>query len=121
MKALIIVAHGSRKKESNDEILALVRGFDLETEHSFDFVVGAFLQFGTPDLEKQIEFLVNQEVKKIVIFPFFIGAGNHISSDIPHIVDQAAKANPSVELVVTKHLGQVEGIESIIHQEVEKY
>ncbi len=121
MKALIIVAHGSRKEESNNEVLSLVREFDQDTEHSFDFIVGAFLQFASPGLEKQIAFLAGQEVSKIVIFPFFIGAGNHILMDIPQIVDQARKENPGIEFVLTKHLGKIDGIENVIFHEVEKY
>lgn len=121
MKALIIAAHGSRKTTANEETLALVKKFDRETQHSFDFVVCAFLQFAEPGLIRQIDRLVDQGVEQIVVFPFFIGAGSHITTDIPALVEQTRKIHPSVKIAVATHLGRLDDIEDIIFKEVEKY
>lgn len=121
LKALIITAHGSRKQSSNDEVISLVKKFDRETQHGFDFVVCAYMQLATPDLDHQIDLLAGQGVKKMVVFPFFIGSGSHITTDIPNLIDNAKKRHPDVEIVMTIHLGRLEDIENIILNEVKKY
>lgn len=118
MKALIIAAHGSRKKESNLEIASLVERVSKKAAGSFDMVVHAFLQFADPLLEKKIDELVAKGAKTIVIFPFFIGSGSHILVDIPELVKQAQTTHAHIEFQVTRHLGRIEAIEDVILQEV---
>lgn len=56
-----------------------------------------------------------------MVFPFFIGAGSHIEKDIPELIEGARRKYPSVEIVITHHLGRLEDIENIILKEVEKH
>ncbi len=119
MKALIIASHGSRKKESNLELEALTEHVSKKiARESFEKVEHAFLQFAEPLLEKKIEQLVKEGATKIVIFPFFIGSGNHILVDIPKLVENAKLNHDHVEFKVTRHLGKIEAIEEVIIQEV---
>ncbi|CCK78910.1 sirohydrochlorin chelatase [Desulfobacula toluolica] len=118
MKALIIAAHGSRKKESNLEIASLVERLSKKTSGSFDMVVHAFLQFADPLIEKKIDELVEKGVEKLVIFPFFLGSGSHILVDIPELVKKAQTTHGHVEFQLTRHLGKIEAIEDVILKEV---
>ncbi len=118
MKALIIAAHGSRKKESNQEVAALARRVSKKAMGSFEKIEHAFLQLADPLLEKKIDELVQKGVTKIVIFPFFIGSGSHILVDIPKLVKQARFTHAHVEFKVTRHLGKIEAIEDVIIHEV---
>ena len=118
MKALIIAAHGSRKKESNLEIASLVERVSKKAKRSFEIVVHAFLQMADPSLEKKINELVQKGATKIVIFPFFIAGGSHILVDIPELVKQAGLKYPHVEFKLTRHLGKIQAIEDIIVREV---
>lgn len=118
MKALIIAAHGSRKKESNLEIASLVEQVSKKAKGSFEIVVHAFLQMADPSLEKKINELVQKGATKIVIFPFFIASGSHILVDIPELVKQARLKYPQVEFKLTRHLGKIQAIEDIIVREV---
>jgi len=43
MKALLVVAHGSRRKESNEEIAALTAKVAVRAAGEFDLVEYAFL------------------------------------------------------------------------------
>ncbi len=120
MRSLIIAAHGSRKKESNKELTALVAKICKKASFkSYDDVDHAFLQMAEPLLENKILEKIESGAKKIVIFPFFIGSGSHILIDIPNLVNEFKEKYPLVEFVLTKHLGKLEAIEDVIIDEVE--
>ncbi|MCP3875247.1 MAG: cobalamin biosynthesis protein CbiX [Desulfobacteraceae bacterium] len=118
MKALIIAAHGSRKKESNLEIASLTQNVSKKIKETFDRVDHAFLQFADPLLENKIDELVKKGVIEIVIFPFFIGSGSHILVDIPEMIKRSQLAYDHVEFKVTRHLGKIQAIEDVIAMEV---
>ncbi|MCP3939975.1 MAG: cobalamin biosynthesis protein CbiX [Desulfobacteraceae bacterium] len=123
MNALIIVAHGSRKKESVRQVAALCQKLsekiqNLSDKNRFDVVMPGFLQFCSPLLEETIEDLVQKGAARIVIFPFFIAAGSHLLKDIPESIEKAGKAYPWVEFSITRHLGGIETIEDLILKEV---
>jgi len=128
VNALIIVAHGSRNKESARQVAALCQKLsdkakNIADQHpfvrnKFDRVAHAFLQFASPGLEETIEDLVQQGTHKIIIFPFFIAAGSHLLTDIPQAIEAARKIYPGVEFSITRHLGGISAIEEIILNEV---
>lgn len=118
MKALIIAAHGSRKEESNMEVASLADRLSKKATGSFGAVEYAFLQFAEPLLEKKIDELAQKGAKKIVIFPFFIAAGNHIRVDIPEVVKKAKASYSGIEFSVTDHLGKIQAVEEIILRQV---
>jgi len=128
VNALIIVAHGSRNKESAQQVAALCQKISEKAQNlsdqnksgqnKFNMVAHAFLQFASPLLEETIEDLVQRGACRIVVFPFFIAAGSHLLQDIPEAVEKADKAYPGVEFSITRHLGGIEAIEDIILKEV---
>ncbi len=118
MKALIIAAHGSRKKESNMEVAALALRVSKKIKNEFDKVEHAFLQFAEPLLETTVDELARKGADEIVIFPFFIGSGSHILVDIPELVEKAGRRYPGTKISITRHLGKIETIDDIIIQEV---
>ena len=117
MRVLIIVAHGSRKQDASLELAALVRKLDAKA-HPFDRITHAFLQFSGPFLPDVIESAVNEGATQVVLFPFFIATGSHVLTDIPEAMAAAAKAHPSVEFSLTRHLGVAEGVGDLILGEV---
>lgn len=118
MNILIIAAHGSRKKESNQEVIKLTHRLSQKVKKSYDQVEPAFLQFADPLLENQLDTLAGNQPERIVIFPFFIGSGSHILTDIPTLVKEAKEKFPTVEFAITRHLGKLASIEDAIVEEV---
>jgi len=117
---LIITAHGSRRKESNQELEMLVKRICKKSSlKSYSNVDHAFLQIASPLLKDKILEKIEKGAKQIVIFPFFIGSGSHILIDIPTLVNQFKQEYPQVELMITRHLGMLESIEDAIVNEVE--
>lgn len=118
MKVLVIAAHGSRKQASNIEVEQLAQRLAAKLEGRFDQVVHAFLQIADPLLKSTLDHLAQTGASQIVVFPFFIGAGSHIAEDIPDLVKTAGQTYPDVQFSLTRHLGAIESIETIIIDEV---
>ena len=117
MKALIIAAHGSRKKESALEVGRLAQR--VREISKVDRVAHGFLQFSEPFLPQVIDDLVGEGVTDMVIFPFFISAGSHVNIDIPEMVEAARQKHPGVEFSITRHLGILDGVAEFILAEVQ--
>ena len=120
MKGLIIAAHGSRKAESNDEIVQLTRNLSAISGEHFDLVECAFLQFTGPDLEETITGMVEKGIEKIVVFPYFLGSGSHVTKDIPEILSKMETKYPRIQITATRHLGAAKGVKELILEEVPK-
>lgn len=118
MKALIIAAHGSRKKESNIEVVSLVQRLAKKLQGRFEVIEYAFLQMAQPLLENKLEELARNGVKQLVIFPLFIGSGSHITIDIPELVKKVQASYPDLDIRVTDHLGKISAIEDVIVAQV---
>ena len=118
MKALLIVAHGSRKKESNDEVMSLAQELDSSGQSGYDRVLCAFNQFSDPSAESRIEVLAAMGATRITVLPYFIAGGSHVVSDIPELVREASKKYPSIAFHITAHFGAFKGVKDLIVQEL---
>ncbi len=112
MQALIIMAHGSRRLESNQEVEALA--VRLLKNSKFDLVSAAFLELAGPSLPDQIEHMVEAGADTITIFPFFLAPGTHVSRDIPELVRGAETVYPQVKIRLAEHLGAIPGLDELI-------
>jgi sirohydrochlorin ferrochelatase len=120
MNALLILAHGSRQKESNDEIVRLAKELDESGDTGFDTVICAFNQFSPPTAQEQIRRLVDSGVQKITILPYFIAGGSHVKTDIPELIQEAGTIHPHVQFILTPHFGAFKGIKDVIISELSK-
>ena len=113
MKILILVAHGSRREESNDEVRELARVLD---DHAIDFnnVIPGFLELAEPSIPNAIRMATNNGANKIVVLPYFLSAGRHVVKDIPAEVDSIRSELSGVDIKVAPYLGSADGIADII-------
>lgn len=101
--AVIILGHGSRNAGADEAIRKVVDG--VKQAGSFALVEHAFLQYVPPTPYEVIERCTDHKVDRIVIVPFFLQAGAHVTRDIPELVERARKAHPGIEIVVTDYVG----------------
>lgn len=110
MKALLIVAHGSRRAESNDEVRSLTARIRKKAGERFGMVECAFLELAEPSIPDGIECAIRNGAEEVVVLPYFLSAGRHVVKDIPEQVQAKQAEHPNVPIRLVPHLGAAEGI-----------
>lgn len=101
--AVVIIDHGSRRKEANAMLEDVAQLYRRETGSAI--VETAHMELTEPSLKQAVDSCVSQGATKIVVAPLFLGPGRHIQEDIPRLTEEAASAHPGVECRVAGHLG----------------
>lgn len=114
MDALLLVAHGSRKPGSNDEIRALATKIAQLPGHGFDLVECAFLEIAEPNISEGILGCIRKGANNITVLPYFLSSGRHVSTDIPAELDKARQDHPQVCISTTPYLGAAKEIPEIL-------
>ena len=114
MKSLLIVAHGSRREGSNQEVIELANRVAQQPGHDFDQVSAAFLEIALPSIPEGLEQCVKQGASEVVIFPYFLAAGRHVVDDIPEEAEKIATKYPNVKFIITEYLGMSTEIPQLI-------
>ncbi len=118
MKGLLLVAHGSRRKQSNEEIIKLTRQIEKIASKEFSMIDCAFLQYTGPVISEKLEHYVEKGVTDITVFPYFIAAGMHVVKDIPDMIEHFRKSNPQIRIRLTGHLGSFTEVANLIVKKV---
>ena len=105
MPSLLIIAHGSRRAASNDEVRALADAVRAQPGQGYDHVEAAFLELAEPGIPEGLASLAQKGATEIVAFPYFLAAGTHVAQDIPEAIAEFAVSHPDVKVRVTQHLG----------------
>ena len=105
MASLLIIAHGSRRAASNDEVRALADAVRAQQGHGYDHVETAFLELAEPGIPDGLAALASRGATDIVAFPYFLAAGTHVAQDIPEAIEMFTANHPSVSVRLTAHLG----------------
>jgi len=112
MEGVIILAHGSRRKETEKILDSLIA--KVKTKTGLEEILPVFLQFSEQNLEKAVEEFVVKGVKNIKIVPLFLFDGAHVTRDIPQKVEEIAEQYPELKVKMTKPLGDDPRIAEII-------
>lgn len=114
MKSLILVAHGSRRAESNDEVRRLTDAVRERAGDDYDSVRCAFLELAEPSIPDGIEQSVQEGATEIVVLPYFLSAGRHVVTDIPNEVAGKQQQYPDVAIRIAPYLGAAGGIADLL-------
>ena len=63
------------------------------------------MEFAAPKIPEAIKKAVSDGAKKVILHPFFLSAGQHVSKDIPEMIEEARTAYPGVKFIYTEPLG----------------
>ncbi len=113
MKALLLVAHGSRRESSNEEIRRLT---DCLRRHNvlFDRVECAFLELAEPSIPDGIRAAISEGADEVVVLPYFLSAGRHVAEDIPSDIAEVAAEHPGVRIRQAPYLGIAPGVVDLL-------
>lgn len=116
MKALMLIAHGSRKQAANDEVNRLAEQISKLEDSEYGAVVSAFLEFAEPDIHQGVERCVELGADTIVAMPYFLAAGRHVAEDIPKEIECARAGNPQVNIEISQYLGESQAMAGLVVQ-----
>jgi sirohydrochlorin ferrochelatase len=114
VKILIIVAHGSRREQSNQEVKSFVDKLGKNLKGTFNKVSYAFLEFSPITIESVIKDSFKSGAQEITVFPLFVSAGKHVSKDIPLAIGRALEEYPEGKVFLKDHLGAHSGLLNLV-------
>ena len=120
MRALIVIAHGSRREASNVEFRNVVAQMSHGLSGLYERVVPAFLDGVSPALEEAAADLMGLGAINVDVYPFFLNTGKHADQDIPALVAAWNTANQSCQLSVLDYLGKSDEIVHVCVRHVVK-
>jgi sirohydrochlorin ferrochelatase len=101
--ALLLVDHGSKRRAAND-LLEEVANLFRQAYPAMDVGI-AHMELAEPTVFQGITALKEKGAMTIVVHPYFLGPGRHVTEDIPALIKEAARAYPDLELKMTAPLG----------------
>lgn len=104
MQGILVVAHGSRVKETENTLVSLLeivreRIPDRPIEH-------AFMEFSDQTLKKGITALIARNVTEIKVVPYFLFMGIHLREDIPEMIKNCMNDHPEIKVTMGLPLGE---------------
>ena len=111
MHALLLIAHGSRREASNQEVRELAARLE---RIAGDFVLPAFLELAEPDIPTGVDLCVENGATTVTAVPYFLAAGRHVVSDIPAELEKAMCKHPAVTIHQSDYLGKHESVPELL-------
>lgn len=108
-RAVLLVDHGSRRAEANallDEVAALV----AERLGAGNIVETAHMEIAAPTIAHGFARCVERGATMIVVHPFMLAPGRHVSRDLPRLIAENAAAHEGVTFVIAAPLGSHTGV-----------
>lgn len=101
--ALILIDHGSRREEANG-LLECVAGA-LAARSDYIRIVAAHMELAEPTLDQAFDLCVRDGASRVIIVPYFLAQGRHMTEDIPAMARSAAARHPGVAWSLADPLG----------------
>ena len=118
MQSLLIIAHGSRSAEANEEVHLLAQSISEDPGSAFDRVTHAFLEIANPSVDAAVETLMENGSSEIFVFPYFLAGGTHVANDVPRLISDAQAKYTHIEFKILPYLGAMQGLSSLIVRQI---
>jgi sirohydrochlorin ferrochelatase len=113
MKGILIVDHGSQKREAN-EMLRYMADL-IQAMAGSDVVVRfAHMELAEPSIAAGFANCVQGGATDITVFPYMLSPGRHSTSDIPRMVAEVARGYSQVSFSVTPAFGLHEKLAEVV-------
>ena len=101
--AVLILGHGSPVSKANETLRDIAAS--VKVKGGYDIIQPAFLQFEHPNFAEAVDILAQQGVQKIIVHPYFLYMGAHVTKDLPFEIGTAKKKYPNLDFILAPHLG----------------
>ena len=102
-EAVLLIAHGSRRAEANDDLVELAR--QVAARLPGTIVETAYLELARPTVPEGARRCVERGVRRVRLFPYFLSLGVHVADDLEALRRQLSRDDPGVEFVLCPPLG----------------
>jgi sirohydrochlorin ferrochelatase len=113
MKAILLIDHGSRRREAN-EMMDCMANLVQAMAGAGVVVRYAHMELAEPSISAGVRSCVEAGATELVVFPYMLSPGKHSTGDIPRLVGQAAAAYPALDVRVTGAFGVHEKLAELI-------
>jgi precorrin-8X/cobalt-precorrin-8 methylmutase len=117
--AILLISHGSPRTEANAGFTALVQRIAARLGSAA--ILPTFFSIVHPDIPDQVALLASQGVRRILLMPYFLFSGQHITADIPEIMRQCRQQHPNVELELLPTLENDPAVEDVVVERLSPY
>lgn len=114
---IIIVDHGSRRRESNQMLHEATARFAAQSE--FSIVEPAHMELAEPTIAQAFDRCIERGATEVVVFPYFLSPGRHWTEDIPHLAATAAEKHPGIKWFVTAPFGLHPGMLAVMNDRIQ--
>lgn len=103
MKAILILAHGSRETKTMETLQKIT---DMTKAQLADVMLEtAYMEFCDINLEKGLDMLIAKGADDITVVPYFLFEGIHIREDIPGEIKEYIEKHPGIKVNLGNTLG----------------
>ena len=112
---VVVAAHGSRAPAANvahqGVVDALAAVVDLP-------VAPAYLELAEPSIPTAIDRAIASGATTVLVLPYFLHPGRHLTDDLPQIVQEASERHPAVAVELLGSFGSEPGLLEILVAQV---
>ncbi len=114
--ALLVMVHGSPRPVANNDMYAVV---DAVRERGvYPIVEVGFMEINEPSIPEAIARCVEQGADRVLAVPYFLHTGNHVTDDLPGLLEEAQQQYPQVEFLMGDFLGHDELVADVIRDRI---
>lgn len=114
--AILLMAHGSRRAEANQELIDLAqRLLDDRERH---IVEPSFLELAEPGIVEAGETCVRKGAEVVLMIPYFLSAGVHIRRDLADAQATLAIQFPRVDFRLAPPLGPHRLLDELVRERI---
>ena len=112
-RGLVLVAHGSRRASSNEEVRRVAAQLSKQAGDRYAMIHAAFLELAEPLIPDGIQQCLDAGMEEVVVLPYFLSAGRHVVEDIPAEVAKVDTTGGAT-VRIAPYLGSAEGLATIL-------
>ena len=101
--AVLLIAHGSRRPEANDDLAQLAE--ILRRRGTCPIVEIAYLELASPDIPAGAARCVAQGAKVVRMLPYFLSAGAHVTQDLERHRSELTCTHPGTDFQLCAPIG----------------
>ena len=116
MKGVLIVGHGSRRKETEYTLESVVEKTRIKLPETIMEIV--YMEFSERSIPVGLDALTARGITEIAVVPYFLFDGIHIREDIPEALDEYRAQHPGVKITMGNPLGDDERLAAILADRV---